>query len=109
MLAGRALEFRDRSRRIGERQRREAEEARRMAPDRRRQSRVGLARDLLRLFGVELFDAGRRQRQGLHVDPRRIHRRDAAVTDVEEIGDQIRQPAAGPLRPLLQLAARDRP
>ena len=98
--------FRERSRRIGDRQRREPEEARRMAfgSPSARAAFVSRA-TAFASSAVELFDAGRRQRQRLHVDARSIHRRDAAVADIEEFGDQVRQPAAGLLGALLQLAA----
>ena len=104
-IAFRALEFRDRGRRVAGGKRREPEQAVRMAADGLRERVVRLSGDLLRLFAFKLFDAGLRQRQSLHVDARRIHRRDPAVAEVDELGDQVRQPAARPLRALLQPAA----
>ena len=59
-----------------------------------------------RLLGLELLDAGRCQRKRLHVDLRRVHRRDPAVADIGKLSDQRRQPAPGPLRPLLEVAVR---
>ena len=106
MLADHALELRHRGRRIADRQRRQAEEPRRMAADGFRERGVRLAREGPRLLDLELFDAGRRQRQRLHIDARRIHRRDPAIADVEEVGDELRKPAADLFGALLQPAVR---
>ena len=104
MLVDHALELRHRGRRIADRQRRQAEEPRRMAPDGFCERGVRLAREGLRLVDLELFDARRRQRQRLHIDAGRIHRRDAAIADVEEVGDKLREPAADLFGALLQPA-----
>ena len=60
----------------------------------------------LRLLDIELLNAGRGQRKCLDVDARRVHRRDAAVVNVEELSDQGREPPAGPFRLLLQPVGR---
>ena len=104
MLADHALELRDRGRRIADRQRRQAEEPRRMAADGFRDRRIRASREGLRLLDLELFDARRRQRQRLHIDAGRIHRRDPAIADVEEVGDERRKPAADLFRALLEPA-----
>ncbi len=94
MLADHTLELRDRGRRIGDRQRRQAEKPGRMAPDGVRERGVRASRKGLRLLDIELLDAGRGQRQRLHVDARRVHRRDAAVANVDELSDERREPPA---------------
>jgi hypothetical protein len=65
---------------------------------------AAFAREGLRLLDLELFDAGRGQRQRLHVDAGRIHRCDPAIADVDEVGDELRKPAADPLSIFLQPA-----
>ena len=59
-----------------------------------RARRSCFARERLRLLALELLDARRGQRQRLHVDFSRIHRRDPAIADVEEVGDEPRKPPA---------------
>src|ERR1700733_6075478 len=50
------------------------------------------------LFGAQLFNARRSQRQGLHIHAGSVHRRDAAVVNVDEPSDQGRDPPASPFR-----------
>ena len=104
VLGDHALEFRDRGRRIGDRQRGQPEKPGRMTPDGFGERSVGVSREGLRFLDVELLDAGRRQRQRLHVDAGGVHRRDAAVANVDKLGDKRREPPAKLLRPLLQPA-----
>ncbi len=77
-----------------------------MAADGFRERGVRLAREGLRLLDLELFDARRRQRQRLHVDAGGVHRRDPAVADVQEVGDELRKPPADLFGALLQPAVR---
>ena len=102
MLADRALEFRDRCRRVGDRQRRQAEQPRRMAPDGFRERGVRASRERLCLFDIELFDAGRGQRKRLHGHAGGVHRRDAALADIDKVSDELRKAPADLLRALLQ-------
>ena len=76
-----------------------------MTPDRVRDRGVRASREGLRLLDIELLDAGRSQRQRLHVDARRVHRSDAAIADVDELSHERREPPADLFRPLLQPAA----
>ena len=103
-LCDHALELRDRRRRIAGRQGSEAEEPRRVAPNGFRDRVIRASRKCLRLLSGKLLDAGRGQRQRLHVDAGRIHRRDATVADVEKVRDERRKPAPHLLSPLLEPA-----
>ena len=75
-----------------------------MAPNGFRDRVIRAARKCLRLLSGKLLDAGRGQRQRLHVDAGRIHRRDATVADVEKVRDERRKPAPHLLSPLLEPA-----
>jgi hypothetical protein len=55
---------------------------------------------------LELFDTGCGQRQGLNVDTGGVHRRDSAIADVDEVGDEFCKPAASLLGAFLEPAVR---
>src|SRR5271163_3298457 len=73
-----------------------------MAPDGFRERDIRAPRKGLRLLALELFDARRGQRQRLHIDARRVHRRDPAIADVNELIDERREPSADLFGALLQ-------
>ena len=106
-IAERALELGDRGRRIADRQRRKPEEAGRMAPDRSaRETHSSRARSRFASSASSCSTPGAVSESACTSTPRCVHRRDPAVADIGELSEHRRQPAASPLRPLLEVAVR---
>ncbi len=88
-VANRPLELSGRGLRVGRRDGGEAGEAGRVPPDRLGEEVVRLVRQRCCLGRFELLNTGRRQRDDLDVDPRRIHVRDPPPHEVEQLVDEL--------------------